>query len=293
MRGFEIPNVNEDTSRLSRVQEDVTERIQSILDSFKSLVEEQKRMNPEMNGEIDNVGRLLLLKGERDLRYWMRKRKDTGETFLKEFSISADFFRRKFFELLELLKDIPKEGSVLDFACGTGDVAILLAMRGQKSFGVEIDPGQVRMGRFYAKQLGIEIDIRQGNIINGDLPQADHWVAKHPCAKNMALPDAIISRWSKEASAHKLVCMTCCQGKAQDSFPSYEGMSAEQWKGLCKQSDWTNNKDPEKQRLGHEAMDAIDEKRISFLSGLDLQATLKKVENTIKGNVIIAEKASA
>lgn len=292
MRSFEIPNVNEETSRLSRIQESVTERIQNILDSLKSLVEEEKRGNPEMSQEIDNVGRLLLLKGERDLRYWMRKRKDTGEIFLKEFSISADFFRRKFFELLELLKDIPKEGSTLDLACGTGDVAILLAMRGQKSFGVELDPGQVRMGKFYAKQLGVEVDIAQGDIINDTLPQADYWVAKHPCAKGIALPDEIIKRWSGEAGTHKLVCMTCCQGKAQDSFPGYEGMSPEEWKGLCKQSDWTNNKDPERQRLGHEAMDTIDEKRIAFLGTRGLRVTLKKVENTIKGNVIIAEKVA-
>lgn len=287
---MESLSFKKETSRISKVDDVVADRTQIILDSLRSFVEEQKIANPEMISEINNIGRLLLLKGERDLRYWMKKRKDKGEVFLKEFSLSSEFFRRKFFELLELLKEIPKDGSVLDLACGTGDLAILVAMRGQKSFGLEINPGQVRMGKFYAKQLGIDLDITSIDIVDGDLPKADHWVAKHPCAKGIALPDAIMKRWSNHADSHKLICMTCCQGKSQDNFPGYGGMNTDEWRTLCKRSDWTNSGDREKQRLGHEAMDIIDERRVSFLRDQGFKATLKKAEHTIKGNIIVAEK---
>lgn len=277
-------------TRLLRAEESIQESIESILESLEEVADEMREKYPEKREDIDHIQRLLLLKGERDLRYWMKKRQDSGEVFLKEFSVSAEFFRRKFVELLALLQEVPKEGTVLDVACGTGDLAILTAMRGQKSMGVELDSNQVRMGMFYAKKLGVEVDLRVADLLKEELPSADHWVAKHPCAKGMALPDEIISRWADDDSAHTLTCMTCCQGKAQNSFPGYLGIDGSEWKQLCRTSDWTNNPDEQKRFQGHLAMAKIDDLRVKYLRARDVSAKLKTVEETIKGDIIIAKK---
>ncbi len=277
-------------TRLSRVEDSIVSSVESIFDDLKLTVAKERELHPELREDIDNISRLLLLKGERDLRYWMKKRNDVGEKFLREFSLSGDFFRRKFFELLGIMQSLPREGSVLDLACGTGDIAILAALRGQETFGVELDSSQVRMGNFYAQQLGVAVDIRQLNLVQDALPVAKHWVAKHPCARNMALPDEIIARWVQDSNATDLVCMTCCQGKAQDCFPGYSGISSDEWKQFCKISDWTNNDDQEKQKKGQRAMDAIDRLRVGVIREQGLSAHLEIVANTIKGNIIVASK---
>ncbi len=277
-------------TKLSDVSENIRETTENILNSLERTVNELLDRHPKRESDIRNIRQLLLLKGERDLRYWMKNRQDNGEKFLKEFSISAEFFQRKFFELMALLEEVPQDGSVLDIACGTGDIAILAAMRGQKTIGIELNPSQIRMGKFYAQKLGIEVDLRVGNLLEGDLPAADHWVAKHPCAKGIALPDEILKRWESVDSAHTLTCMTCCQGKAQDSFPGYSGIDANEWKHLCRVSDWTNNSDEMKRSDGQVAMDKIDAFRVGFLREQGLSAEVKKVEGTIKGNMICCSR---
>ncbi len=148
---------------------------------------------------------------------------------------------------------------IYDVAGGAGDVAIALTLkayieRQPIKKATIVDPvsefekySELIMNYMpFGKQLKEMVHFQEGVLQDLEFSQNAIVIAKHPCGD---LADNLIERWLNSDSP-KLVIMTCCQGKAQDRNPRY-GLSADEWKKLCKMSDWTNSQDPKKKTAWH------------------------------------------
>ena len=60
---------------------------------------------------------------------------------------------------------------VIDLACGTGNAALVAALRGARVVGVDAAPRLLEVARERARASGVEIDLREGDLL--DLPVAD------------------------------------------------------------------------------------------------------------------------
>lgn len=75
-------------------------------------------------------------------------------------------------EELDLLGDLQGK-RVLHLACSTCDEGITMATRGAQVVGVDISETHVRMGREKADALGVEVDLRVGDMMNLDTDLRD------------------------------------------------------------------------------------------------------------------------
>lgn len=60
---------------------------------------------------------------------------------------------------------------VIDLACGTGNAGLIAASRGARVIGVDAAPRLLDVARERARASGVEIDLREGDLL--DLPVAD------------------------------------------------------------------------------------------------------------------------
>ena len=60
---------------------------------------------------------------------------------------------------------------MLDLACGTGQLTMLLAKRGYEMWGVDRAEGMLKIARQKTKQLNLKIEFQQGDMRDFDLPQ--------------------------------------------------------------------------------------------------------------------------
>jgi ribosomal protein L11 methyltransferase len=78
---------------------------------------------------------------------------------------------------LELLLDAPR-GSLVDLGCGSGVLAIAAAKLGFAAVtALDVDEIAVAVAQENAVQNGVELEIRQADVLAGDLPEADIAVA--------------------------------------------------------------------------------------------------------------------
>ncbi|MCD9025440.1 class I SAM-dependent methyltransferase [Cohnella silvisoli] len=63
-------------------------------------------------------------------------------------------------------KTFPKKKVALDVGCGAGREAIFLAQQGWDVIGVDISTEALRIAAERAKKFGVEVDWRQGDILN-------------------------------------------------------------------------------------------------------------------------------
>lgn len=75
-------------------------------------------------------------------------------------------------EELDLLGDL-RGKRVLHLACSVCDEGITMALRGARVVGVDISETHVRVGREKAAALGVEVDLRVGNMMNLDADLRD------------------------------------------------------------------------------------------------------------------------
>lgn len=66
---------------------------------------------------------------------------------------------------------LPHVESACDLACGTGGLAVRLASRGIKTFGVDLSPDMCRIARLKARRAGLPIKIQQSDMRTFTLPQ--------------------------------------------------------------------------------------------------------------------------
>lgn len=66
-------------------------------------------------------------------------------------------------ELVEFIQSHPP-GKALDLGCGTGTNAITLAQTGWQVTGIDFANRAIRLGILKAKQAGVQVDLRVGNV---------------------------------------------------------------------------------------------------------------------------------
>ena len=201
---------------------------------------------------------------------------------------TEEFYKRKKREMIGFSKiiDTISGDEIIDIAGGAGDMARVLSEKtGKPAKVLDINPHQLRYVEELNKILDQSVEPVQFDIRKDKIPDGT-WVAKHPCGD---LADHIIDSWSKSEGSPELYLMTCCQGMAKNHANPY-GIDKEEWKQLCRQSDLTNSNDLEKRKKGQEAMEKLDSARIKYLQDKGFKAELRKVPDTIKGNVIVVKK---
>jgi hypothetical protein len=157
--------------------------------------------------------------------------------------------------------DVRTTPCLVDLAAGTSDIAITMARMypDVPIYSIEANAASVRIGRAIASDLEVQVDIRCEDVNAASIP-GGIWLAKHPCGTTT---DDIIDAWVKRPDASKLILMTCCHGRAQNS-PRYD-ISPDRWRQVCRRSDWTNSEDPRKRQEGQKTMDELDALRIRYI----------------------------
>ena len=62
--------------------------------------------------------------------------------------------------------------AVLDIGCGAGSNVLFLARQGFESHGIDLSPGAVRAARERAREEGLTVDVRVGDALDLDFPEA-------------------------------------------------------------------------------------------------------------------------
>lgn len=95
-------------------------------------------------------------------------------SFLRRISFNLWYFRRPPWdsgstppELLTFLKDRPA-GRVIDLGCGTGTNVISLARLGWQATGIDFVPKAIDQARRKARQAGVSVDLRVGDVTRLD-----------------------------------------------------------------------------------------------------------------------------
>ncbi|MGP4078501.1 class I SAM-dependent methyltransferase [Pseudalkalibacillus sp. R45] len=70
--------------------------------------------------------------------------------------------------------NFPVETVALDIGCGAGREAVFLAQQGLNTIGVDLSAEALKIAAERAKEAGVQVDWRQGNVLN--LPVEDHSV---------------------------------------------------------------------------------------------------------------------
>lgn len=75
--------------------------------------------------------------------------------------------------------EIPREGGVLDLACGSGRDAVYFALRGRAVTAIDILPDAIDRGRALAARHGVAVDFRVGNLERDSDSWNGSWGAIH------------------------------------------------------------------------------------------------------------------
>ncbi|OGF81183.1 hypothetical protein A2W48_01455 [Candidatus Giovannonibacteria bacterium RIFCSPHIGHO2_12_44_12] len=202
-----------------------------------------------------------------------------------------------------VFKDRNEGEKFLDLCTGTGDIATIIKTLGPQIKGVDLNKYYLKVGRIYdtilKKKFGSQENERhlsEADVINGELPDADVWIAKHPCAPHMALPDEIIRKFSENSTANQLYLLTCCANKSVGHCPhSYNQnglISSEEWNQSClASSDIGTEEEHGKIEKVQEALKKINNARIRYIRDvLHLDAELVEIPGTIMNQMIIVRK---
>ncbi|MBL0420728.1 methyltransferase domain-containing protein [Ramlibacter sp. AW1] len=74
--------------------------------------------------------------------------------------------------MLDMAEVKPGE-RVVDLGSGDGKIAIAAARRGARARGIEYNPDMVALSRRNAREAGVQVDFRQGDIFKEDFREAD------------------------------------------------------------------------------------------------------------------------
>jgi ribosomal protein L11 methyltransferase len=89
---------------------------------------------------------------------------------------------------LELLLDLAPKGSFADLGCGTGVLAILAARLGWRPVtALDVQPGSVTAAAANARANGVEVEVRQADLLAEPAPAADGLAANVPAAVHSAI----------------------------------------------------------------------------------------------------------
>jgi ubiquinone/menaquinone biosynthesis C-methylase UbiE len=61
---------------------------------------------------------------------------------------------------------IPKGGRVLELGCGAGDMTLVLASKGYKTYGIDISPTAIEWAKEKAKESSLKADFRVGSVLD-------------------------------------------------------------------------------------------------------------------------------
>ncbi len=202
-----------------------------------------------------------------------------------------------------VFKDRKEGEKFLDLCTGTGDIATIIKTLGPQIKGVDLNKYYLKVGRIYDTVLQKKFGSRENerhlsevDVINEEMPDADVWIAKHPCAPHMALPDEIIRKFSENSTAKELYLLTCCANKSVGHCPhSYNQnglISSEEWNESClASSDIGTEEEHGKIEKVQEALKKINGARIKYIMEvLHLDAELVEIPGTIMNQMIIVRK---
>lgn len=171
------------------------------------------------------------------------------DTMTRHFRNRSSYAQRKIAEVagieaVMIANGITKEQPLHDFCCGTGDLTIIYKSSGYQIRGSDINSYFLALGRGYHTIIlgphGAAESLKNEDVTHRDFSDAAVWVAKHPCAEGVALPDEIIGEFFKSKDAQELYLLTCCAGKSKGCCPqSYvdAGLITEtQWDDACRRS---------------------------------------------------------
>lgn len=276
-KGIDYKNYLNNERAVLRVRDQIFNYIARIKCGVKfvDVVEKRRKEKPDLEITRDE-----------EYNFYMKAIKKTNEK-MQEL--------KYLFEFIEFPKNC---NEIYDVAGGAGDVAIALM---SKAFldGEEIDKitiiDPVSEFKYYAElimnyipfgnELKSRIHFQEDVLQNLEIPSNVMVVAKHPCGD---LADDLIEKWLNSNSP-ELIIMTCCQGKAKNKSPRY-GLEAEEWRNLCKKSDWTNSTDANKKQQGMNAMIELDMKRVEYLRQKGIKVDFHTTDKFSKGNVIVAKR---
>ena len=114
---------------------------------------------------------------------------------------------------------VGRDDTVLDVACGTGNVALTASLRGAHVTGIDITPAMIEEARKRATVLGVEVDWQEGDA--AALPfEDDTFDVTLSCLGHMFVPDA-------DAAGSELVRVTRPGGRvAFTSWTPESGIAA-------------------------------------------------------------------
>lgn len=228
---------------------------------------------------------------------------DVKKRFENEVSNRERYSRRKVCETLGILnvvaRDYHQGEKILDLCTGSGDITIVASSGGYTITGVDLNKFYLRLGRLYSTLLQRESNTKdrfnQADIVNDTLPSAEVWIAKHPCAPKMALPDTIISRFANDLTAKKLYLLTCCANKSIGCCPIHYQetgvITSEKWDDACIRTSDAGVEDKQKEREVQLALREINEARVSYIrETLGLYAEIVEIPGTIMNQMIVIKK---
>jgi|GEM_PF-4185742 len=225
------------------------------------------------------------------------------ERFLNEVLNRKRFSVRKLretFSILSLvLSENNPEDSLLDLCTGSGDLATVLGSSGRDISGVDLNERYLRVGDIYNRVLHKKgkksSHLEKKDVINDTLPASEVWIAKHPCAPKLALPDEIIERFSRDGSAKKLYLLTCCANKSVGCCPAQYQESgiidSDTWDNLCLNTSDIGVDNEEKLKKVQQSLREINIARIRYIQEqLGLEAELVEIEGSIMNQMIVMKK---
>lgn len=250
--------------------------IKAMGERFMGTVIDLVQSSPDLHGEL-----------EENFEVYANSRKRYSE--------------RKVNELLGMLSVISQycpekdKKRILDVCCGTGDVATTLKLNGYQVKGVDVDKEYLRLGNVYNRILTGKkaTHLHEANIVEDSLPEAEVWVAKHPCASGLALPDTIIKRFMADQTAEKLLLLTCCANKSADCCPPEyvdAGLTnTDDWSSICKSSQFIEGEDATECKA---AIGKINDVRIRYAKQTYPNADIRieEIPGTVMNQMIVITK---
>ena len=94
---------------------------------------------------------------------------------------------------IELLSELPR-GSLLDAGCGSGVIAIAASLLGfAPVIAIDVDPAAVAAARRNGAANGVELDVRQADVVVDSLPTADAVIANIDERRVAAVGQRVVS----------------------------------------------------------------------------------------------------